>query len=59
MAKATTKQWRFELIFAPSSDLKEVQKKLNQWKSTGLYIKHRITPGADGFLFEVCLWKAS
>lgn len=61
MSKTTKKQWRFEFIVATSEEMKDVQKKINQWKSTGLYIKHDkpVPSGTGEWLFQIALWKTS
>jgi hypothetical protein len=37
--------------------IKEMQKKLNQWMTTGLLVKYEIHPSNGVYLFNVCLKK--
>lgn len=46
------------LEIVTASSLKDMQKKLNQWSTSGLLIKYDVTPLADGsMLFRILLKK--
>lgn len=54
------KNYRVQLIPVNNGDsegLKEVQKKINQWMTTGLLVKYEIHASHDQFLFNICLKK--
>lgn len=51
------KRYRFVFETVLSSDVASIQKKINQWVTTGLYKKHRVTPVGDSLFFEIILYK--
>ena len=47
------------LEFVPFANLIDMQKKLNQWISTGLMIKFKTETNTEGVYFQIILKKAS
>ncbi len=53
-------KYRVQLISVNNGDvegLKEVQKKINQWMTTGLMVKYTLHASSDQFLFNILLKK--
>ncbi|MEY3811661.1 MAG: hypothetical protein RIT11_757 [Pseudomonadota bacterium] len=53
-------KYRVQLISVNNGDnegLKELQKKINQWMTTGLMVKYEIHASSDQFLFNILLKK--
>jgi hypothetical protein len=47
--------YKVELEIVKPSDIKDMQKKINQWLTIGLLKKYEIFPVGDGtFLFNMC-----
>lgn len=47
-------------LMVPCDDQKaitEVQKKINQWRSTGYIVKYRVIGSATTFLYDICRYK--
>lgn len=45
--------------FVTFGNLIDIQKKLNQWLTTGLLIKFKSQPTPEGMVYEIILKKAS
>lgn len=60
MMSKKKREWKLSLEIVPSTGVKDIQKKINQWVTAKTYIRHRVTPLADGsMLFEILLYKTS